>query len=45
LKHADGTTHLHLEQTGFQSEDQALGGAKYGWVRMGGELEKVLAEF
>jgi uncharacterized protein YndB with AHSA1/START domain len=44
LKHTDGTTHLHLEQTGFESEDQAFNGAKYGWVRMGGELEKLLAE-
>jgi hypothetical protein len=44
LKDKDGTTHLHLEQTGFESEDQAFNGAKYGWVKMDGELEKVLAE-
>lgn len=44
LKHGDGTTHLHLEQTGFKSEDQAFNGAKYGWQRMAGELEKVLSE-
>jgi uncharacterized protein YndB with AHSA1/START domain len=44
LQHSDGTTHLHLEQAGFESEDQAFKGAKYGWIRMGGELEKVLAE-
>jgi hypothetical protein len=26
----------HLEQTGFESEDQAFNGAKNGWVKMGG---------
>ena len=44
LKQEDGTTHLHLEQTGFENEDQSYQGAKYGWARMGGELEKMLAE-
>jgi uncharacterized protein YndB with AHSA1/START domain len=44
LKHLDGTTYLHLEQTGFEREDHAYNGAKYGWSKMGGELEKVLAE-
>lgn len=39
----DGTVHLHFDQTGF-SKDQALGGAKYGWTSMCGQLEKVLAE-
>lgn len=39
----NGMIHLHLDQTGF-SKDQALGGAKYGWTSMCGQLEKVLAE-
>nr|WP_051321978.1 SRPBCC domain-containing protein [Alicyclobacillus contaminans] len=39
----DGTTHVHLEQTGFQAE-QAFHGALYGWQRMANQLEKVLAE-
>jgi uncharacterized protein YndB with AHSA1/START domain len=39
----DGTVHLHLDQTGF-SKVQALGGAKYGWTSMCGQLEKVLVE-
>ncbi|WP_257348716.1 SRPBCC family protein [Pseudalkalibacillus decolorationis] len=44
LNEVDGTTHLHLQQTGFQSESPAYNGAKYGWVRMGDQLEKMLAE-
>ncbi len=44
LKHEDGTTYLHLEHTGFEKEDQAFNGAKYGWVRMGEELKKLLEE-
>ncbi len=35
-------TYLHLEQTGFEKEDQAFNGAKFGWVRMGDELKKLL---
>ncbi|MGM0883662.1 MAG: SRPBCC family protein [Bacillota bacterium] len=38
----DGKVNLHLEQTGL-SNTQALGGAKYGWSKWCGELEKVLA--
>jgi len=37
----DGRVNLHLEQTGISST-QALGGAKYGWTAMCGELEKLL---
>jgi uncharacterized protein YndB with AHSA1/START domain len=44
LKYEDGTTHLNLEQTGFEREDQAFTGAKYGWAKMCGQLENVLAE-
>ncbi|NOU97486.1 SRPBCC domain-containing protein [Paenibacillus sp. LMG 31456] len=39
----DGNVHLHLDQIGF-SKVQALGGAKYGWTSMCGQLEKVLVE-
>lgn len=42
LKEEDGVTHLHLEQTGFEKEDQAFNGAKYGWANMAEELKKVL---
>jgi hypothetical protein len=44
LKQEDGTTCLHLEQTGFEKEDQAFNGTKYGWVKMGEDLKKVLEE-
>ncbi|MEH7384668.1 SRPBCC domain-containing protein [Bacillus sp. JJ1521] len=44
LKEEDGTTYLHLEQTGFEKEDQAYNGAKYGWGGMVDELKKVLGE-
>jgi uncharacterized protein YndB with AHSA1/START domain len=40
----DGTTYLHLEQTGFEKEDQAFNGAKYGWAKMVDELKKVVGE-
>lgn len=43
LKEEGGTTYLHLEQTGFKGEGQAYNGAKYGWVKMGEQLNKVLA--
>ncbi|WP_028776554.1 SRPBCC family protein [Shimazuella kribbensis] len=42
LKHEVDTTYLHLEQTGFEKEDQAFRGAKHGWVKMAGDLEKLL---
>ncbi|MGE8205730.1 SRPBCC family protein [Heyndrickxia sp. NPDC080065] len=44
LKEEDGTTYLHLEQTGFEKEDQAFNGAKYGWANMVEELKKVVEE-
>ncbi|MFD2614415.1 SRPBCC family protein [Paenibacillus gansuensis] len=37
----DGRVNLHLEQTGISNEP-ALNGAKYGWSKWSGELEKVL---
>jgi uncharacterized protein YndB with AHSA1/START domain len=39
----DGKVNLHLEQTGI-SNAQAFNGAKYGWAKMCGELEKVLEQ-
>lgn len=45
LKQEGDTTHLHLDHTGFQSESLSYNGAKLGWVRMSGALEKLLAEF
>ena len=45
LKEEDGTTYLHLEQTGFEKEDdQAFNGAKYGWASKVDELKKELGE-
>ncbi|CAG7608387.1 hypothetical protein PAESOLCIP111_01057 [Paenibacillus solanacearum] len=38
----DGKINLHLEQTGISNEP-ALHGAKYGWSKWCGELEKVLS--
>ncbi|CAM3420704.1 SRPBCC domain-containing protein [Paenibacillus lupini] len=38
----DGKINLHLEQTGFANV-QAVNGAKYGWSKWCGELEKVVA--
>ncbi len=41
---ASGGTSLQLEQSGFRSDArQELGGAKYGWQHMLGQLEGVLA--
>ncbi|MDM5248419.1 MULTISPECIES: SRPBCC domain-containing protein [unclassified Lysinibacillus] len=44
---ADGTTNLHLDQTGFseatKARQGAIEGAKYAWTNMGTQLEKVLA--
>ncbi|MGW9124108.1 SRPBCC family protein [Paenibacillus chitinolyticus] len=39
----DGKVNLHLEQTGISNE-QALNGAKYGWTKWCGGLEKVLEQ-
>ena len=45
LKEESGTTYLHLEQTGFEKEDdQAFNGAKYGWASKVDELKKELGE-
>lgn len=45
LAEVSGGTSLTLVQSGFRPEArQEIGGAKYGWQRMLGELEKVLAE-
>lgn len=40
----DGGTHLHFEQSGFESgAKQELGGAKSGWVHMLDQLQDLLA--
>ncbi|MDR7075597.1 uncharacterized protein YndB with AHSA1/START domain [Neobacillus niacini] len=44
LKEEDGTTCLHLEQTGFKQEDQAFNGAKYGWAGKVDVLKKLIEE-
>lgn len=44
LKAVGETTHLSLEHTGFKSESLSYTGAKYGWVKMVGDLEQVLLE-
>ena len=43
LTPTDGGTHLRMEQSGFPSEEGAnYKGAKYGWQRFIGNLEKVV---
>ncbi len=42
LKVMNGGTSLHFELTGFESEDQAFQGAKYGWENLCSQLEKLL---
>ena len=46
-KDSDGTVLLHLDQTGFSEETKAregaIEGAKYAWMNMSEQLEKVLA--
>ena len=38
-----GVTRLHLEQSGFRSEaKQEIGGAKYGWMSMLDQLQRLL---
>ncbi|MFD2043350.1 SRPBCC domain-containing protein [Ornithinibacillus salinisoli] len=44
LKQEGGTTYLHLEHTGFEKEDQAFNGAKYGWADKVEKLKKALEE-
>lgn len=43
LTPAEGGTHVRMEQSGFgPDQQQAYGGAKYGWQRFFGTLEQVL---
>lgn len=40
---AEGGTHLRMEHSGFRADQQqAYGGAKYGWQKFLGNLEQVL---
>jgi uncharacterized protein YndB with AHSA1/START domain len=44
LTPAESGTHLRLEHSGFRpDQQQAYGGAKYGWQRFLANLENVLA--
>ena len=43
LTPAEGGTHVRMEHSGFRpDQQQAFGGAKYGWQRFLGALERVL---
>jgi len=43
LTPAEGGTHVRMEQSGFRPDQQAAyGGAKYGWQKFFGGLERVL---
>ena len=43
LTPAEGGTHLRMEQSGFRpDQQQAYGGAKYGWQKFFGGLEQIL---
>jgi uncharacterized protein YndB with AHSA1/START domain len=45
LTPTDAGTHLRMEQAGFRPDQgQAYGGARMGWQKFFGELEKVVAE-
>jgi uncharacterized protein YndB with AHSA1/START domain len=45
LTPAEGGTHLRMEQSGFKPEQQAnFQGAKYGWQKFFGNLERVMGE-
>lgn len=44
LRQNGETTHLHLEQTGFDEEGQAFNGARYGWAYKIEELKNMLEE-
>lgn len=41
----DGTTHVHLDHTGFNAEqEQAFNGALYGWKNMANKLGEMLTD-
>jgi uncharacterized protein YndB with AHSA1/START domain len=45
LTPAEGGTHVRMEQSGFTPDQKAAyGGAKYGWQKFFGNLERVVAE-
>jgi uncharacterized protein YndB with AHSA1/START domain len=45
LSAEEGGTHVRMEQTGFRpDQQQAYGGAKYGWQKFFGTLEQVVSE-
>ncbi|CAG9621294.1 SRPBCC family protein [Sutcliffiella rhizosphaerae] len=44
LKQEGDITHLHLDHTGFEAENQAFHGAKYGWANMVDTLTNMLEQ-
>lgn len=44
LQTKNNGTALHFELTGFETEDEAFQGAKYGWENLCNQLEKLLSE-
>ncbi|WP_404460599.1 SRPBCC domain-containing protein [Sutcliffiella horikoshii] len=44
LKEEGDSTHLHLEHKGFEEENQAYFGAKYGWTMMIDGLTDILRD-
>ncbi len=43
LTQVEGGTHLRMEQSGFRPDQkQAYGGAKYGWQKFFGDLERLI---
>jgi uncharacterized protein YndB with AHSA1/START domain len=45
LSPTEGGTHVRMEQSGFRpDQQQAYGGANYGWQKFFGNLDRVLGE-
>ncbi|TDQ36587.1 SRPBCC family protein [Aureibacillus halotolerans] len=44
LKQEGDTTYLYLTHSGFEEENQAFHGAKYGWAAMVDQLQNVINE-
>ncbi|WP_096185686.1 SRPBCC family protein [Evansella halocellulosilytica] len=44
LKQEGDITYLHLKQSGFEQENQAFNGAKYGWTSMIDQLKNLLED-
>ncbi|WP_054709399.1 SRPBCC domain-containing protein [Bacillus sp. JCM 19041] len=44
LKQEGEITYLHMEQSGFEEENQAFFGAKYGWSNMVDRMKSIVEE-